>query len=113
MDLPSQINQIFADVTAGLLVPILQGVYSLGPLLIILSIVCGVLLLVFAPNKGQKVGGLALCVLLAFVFWRIPDLLGAAMSYTGGVVGDPAGAADIAKEAISEGTNAALGSLEG
>ena len=110
MDLPGQIGQIFSDLTTGVLIPVLKGIYGIAPYLIILAIVAGVAALLFAPRASQKTGGLLLCLVVAFVFWRVPDLLTALMSYTGtGMADSPA---DVAKEAASEGMNAALGTLE-
>lgn len=109
MDLPSQITALFDNVKTGVLVPVLQGLYDLGPYLLVIAIVAATFAFFFSRNVGVKAAAVLIPLLMWFVWPHIPDLLAGLTSYNGAPT--DATAISALKDAAAAGVNDALGAL--
>lgn len=97
MDLPTLITSLFDGVENGVLVPILNGMYSLTPIVILLAIVLAILTLIFAERTATKVGSLVTIAIIAYLWPHIPELVSALLDYNlAAVTPDAASAAGVA-----------------
>lgn len=81
MDLPTLITSLFDGVENGVLIPVLNGMYSLTPIVIFLAIVFAILTLIFAERTATKVGSLITIAIIAYLWPHIPELVTALLDY--------------------------------
>lgn len=112
MDLPTLITSLFDGIETGVLVPILNGMYSLTPVVIFIAIVIAVISLIFAERTATKIGSIVTVAVIAYLWPHIPELVTALLDYNvASATADAASAAADAAAAIPD-ASAAAPSLE-
>ena len=105
MELPDMIAALFDAVYEGVLIPLLEGFYSIGPAVIAVAVVVSLLALVFSQRKTQAAWGLVLTVGI-FALWCVaPTLLEGVVDWTVDAVSaetSSSEAAEISEEAAEE-----------